>query len=448
MTDTRPPEPVPGRPGPAREGGGPRVLVLADDCNPEWPSLPVVGYNYARALANAVDVTLATHVRNRPAIERAGGFPGRIDYLDTEWIAGPIHRLALRLRGGDEVAWSTNQIMSYLPYLAFEREALKRFRPALASGGIDLVHRITPMSPTMPSYVAGRIRQPFVIGPLNGNLDWPAAFLGERKREREGLRRLRGLYRHLPFARSTYRHADAVLAAFRHTIDDLDRADPAKVVPMPEIGFDPATFHARGRVPAFAGPGPFEFVFAGRMVPYKVPEVAVRAFATSARLRGHVLRMIGDGPERPRLEAIAREAGAADRILFDGRRSQAEVAEAMRRADAFVFPSIRELGAGVVIEAMASGAACIVTDYGAPGDLAADGRGVRVPLRPLDGLTEDFRAAMEACLDDPGEVAAMADRALAYAERLYDWDAKAAYTVRIYRAVLEGRPLDGFVDYA
>ena len=45
-----------------------RVLLLADDCNPEWPSLPVVGYKAARAIADYADVTVATHVRNRPQL--------------------------------------------------------------------------------------------------------------------------------------------------------------------------------------------------------------------------------------------------------------------------------------------------------------------------------------------------------------------------------------------
>lgn len=422
----------------------PRVLILAESCNPEWPSLPVVGYKYARALMAVCDATLATHPRNRENIEAAGEIaPERIRYIDTEWLAGPMYRLARRLRGGDEVAWSTNQMMAYPPYIAFERQA----RAVLREDNYDLVHRITPMSPTLPSYLAGRAGVPMILGPLNGNLDWPAAFSAEQKREREGLRKLRGAARYLPYARSGLRNASAILAAFQHTIDDLDRADPARIVPVPEIGFDQSLFHPGTRRPAFSGDGPFTFLFAGRLVPYKVPEVAVRAFANSEALKGHRLRILGDGPERPRLEAMVAEAGAGDRITFEGRKSQAEVAEAMRSADAFVFPSIRELGAGVVIEAMASGALCIVTDYGAPGDLASHDRGLRVPLATLDEMVESYRAALEQCLTHPEDAQARVARAQDYANDLYTWEAKAAYTARIYDAVLKGAPLTGFTDY-
>jgi glycosyltransferase involved in cell wall biosynthesis len=134
-------------------------------------------------------------------------------------------------------------------------------------------------------------------------------------------------------------------------------------------------------------------------------------------------------------------------VVFEGRRTQAEVADMMRASDVFVFPSIRELGAGVVIEAMACGMVPLVTDYGAPGDLAAGGRGIRVPLKPLEPLVVELRTAMEGCLTAPDAHRAMAEAARGYAERLYRWDGKAAYTARIYDAVLSGRPLAEFSDY-
>jgi glycosyltransferase involved in cell wall biosynthesis len=424
-----------------------KILILADDCNPEWPSLPIVGYKYARALGNYCDVTVATHVRNKENIEKDKNINVKFEFIDNEYIAAAMYKFSRILRGGSEVAWSTHMIMNYLPYIEFERQTLKAFRTRLARGEFDLVHRITPMSPTLPSFVAGRIRQPFVIGPLNGNLAWPAAFSAEQKREREGLRRLRDLYKYLPFARSTYRNAACVLAAFQHTIDDLGSADPAHIVPFPEIGFDREIFYPDPQKRPFAGERPYRFLFVGRLVPYKAAEAAVRAFAGSDLLRSQILHVVGDGPELDRLTTIATEGGVTDRIIFEGRKAQSEVADFMRRCDAFVFPSIRELGAGVVIEAMASGMVCLVTDYGAPGDLVANGRGVRVPLRPMEDLVRDFRAAMENCVTDPGAHADLARKGLTYASKYFDWNAKAKYTLGVYEAVLSGQRLDGFTEY-
>lgn len=416
-----------------------RVLALADECNPEWPSLPIVTWKYARELAARVDLTLVTQVRNRANIEKAGhDFP--VHYIDSEWVAGPLHRLALRLRGGDEVAWSTSMIMNYLPYLAFERQAWRDFRGAIRGGAFDIVHRLSPMSPTLPSFIAHKLRRtPFVIGPLNGNLAWPAAFAAEQTREREGARRLRDLYKVLPYARSTYDRAAAVLTAFDHTRADLTRVPDGRIVMFPEVGYDPAIFHDDGCPPAGQRGEGIHFLFAGRLVPYKLPELPLRAFAASPLLRQHRLTVIGDGPEMPRLQALVAEKGLGDCVTLAGRQPQAQVAATMRVADVFVFPSIRELGAGVVVEAMAAGMHCIVTDYGAPGALCAGRRGARVPLAPFDALVDGFRRAMEAAVTDRAMVARTAAAARAHARADYPWTVKAARTIPVYDAVLRGQ---------
>lgn len=423
------------------------VLLLADDCNPEWPSLPIVGYKYALALGRVARVVVATHVRNRENIEKAGPQGVEFVYLDNERIAAPLYKLATRLRGGSEVAWSTNMIMQYLPYLAFEREAWKHFRKALRAGEFDIVHRITPMTPTLPSYIASKLRVPFVIGPLNGNLPWPREFRAEQKRERERLRGLRDLAKHLPYARKTYSRAALVLAGFEHTMSELRPLAPGRVVNFPEIGYDPQIFHAERPKPAFSGEGPRRFLFAGRLVPYKLPDVAVLAFARAPELAGHRLHVVGDGPEMARLREIVASEGLQDIVRFEGRRSQAELADMMREFDGFVFPSIRELGAGVVIEAMACGMTCFVADYGAPGHLAGRGRGVTVPIREHAAYVADFRAALVDAVQHPEAAASRAVAGRVYAEQLYPWDRKAAETMRYYGDVLAGREIRDRGDY-
>src|SRR5690242_8174541 len=103
-----------------------RVLILADDCNPEWPSLPIVGFNTCRAIADVVETVVVTQVRNRPNIEKLGMGRAKVEYVDNEYVAAPVHRLAIWLRGGDKVAWTTNVAMAYPSYVAFEREVWRR----------------------------------------------------------------------------------------------------------------------------------------------------------------------------------------------------------------------------------------------------------------------------------------------------------------------------------
>ena len=408
-----------------------RVLILADDCNPDWPSLPVVGYKFARAIANYADVVVATQVRNKPNIERDGMGKAKVVYLDTEKIAKPIYDLAVFLRGGTTTGWTIQMAVNYPSYLAFEWAAWKHFQQELENGQFDVIHRITPMSPTLPSPLAKWSSVPFLLGPLNGNLPWPKYFTTELSREREWLSSLRNAYKFLPYYQSTYSRSAGILAAFEHTIADLPESVQSKTINFPEVGIDPELFSLPNR----SKQTQMTILFVGRLVPYKLPEVVVRAFAASPILQQHKLVIVGEGPESVRLEEIIQEQNLAQCVELTGKKSQAQVGELMRQAEIFAFPSIRELGAGVVVEAMACGMACVVVDYGGPATLISDEWGVKVPLGDLDYLVQQFTQELEQLVKEPDRVERLGLAAHHHAMSNYSWDAKAKMTMEVYNWV-------------
>jgi glycosyltransferase involved in cell wall biosynthesis len=413
-----------------------RVLLVADDCNPEWPSLPVVGYHTCRTIAERVETTVVTQIRNRPNLEKHGFGQARVEYVDSEYVAKPINALSRVLRGGTSTGWTLNVALNYPAYLAFEWEVWKRFSGDLHAGRFDVVQRITPMSPTLPSPLARWSPAPFVLGPLNGGLKWPREYYGELKREKEWMTHVRGAYRKLPYYRSTYADSAAILAAFPHTIADLPAGVAERVIDFPEVGFDPANFHFAERSDSPS----LTFLFAGRLVPYKCADVAIEAFARRPELREHTLLVVGDGPERPMLEQIIAKHGLGERVQMLGWKTQAEVAKLLRSADVFVFPSIRELGAGVVVEAMACGLACLVVDYGGPGGLINDQTGRKVALRAKEQMIEDFAGQMEALARDPAGARRLGRAASDFVYREYSWERKAEKFLDVYDWVLGKRP--------
>lgn len=405
-----------------------RVLILAEDCNPDWPSLPVVAYKYAKAIADYADVTVVTQIRNKENIERAGLGKAEVVFVDTEAIAAPLYRLAVALRGGNDVGWTLQMAIDYPSYLFFEWKVWNLFKNHLRQGKFDVVHRISPMTPTIPSPIAEWSPVPFVLGPLNGNLPWPKVHQSSKRSEKEWLSNLRSAYRLLPYHHNSYEKTDCILAAFEHTIADIPDLAQPKTVNYPEVGIDSELFNLPNR--------PLKeemtIVFAGRLVPYKMPAVVIRAFANSSILRSHKLQIIGDGIERPTLENIIAEHDLSDCIELVGRVNQKRVGELMKQVDIFAFPSIRELGAGVVLEAMACGMASVVVDYGGPATLINSERGVKVPMGDFENLVISFQNALEQLVVNPMLVRKLGLAAHEHALRYYTWKVKASKTLEVY----------------
>lgn len=94
----------------------------------------------------------------------------------------------------------------------------------------------------------------------------------------------------------------------------------------------------------------------GNLIPIKGHELLLRSVASLAHdfpdLR---LELIGEGPERSRLEALSTQLQISDRVKFLGRQPRREVAAAMRRCTLFVLPSRYEALGCVYLEAMATG---------------------------------------------------------------------------------------------
>ena len=411
----------------------PRVLVVAEAANPEWVSVPLVGWSLARALTAVADVHVVTQVRNRDAFVRAGMVEG-VDFtaIDSEALARPLWKLGALLAGG-RGGWTIQQAVATISYPYFERLVWQRFGADIRAGRFDVVHRVTPLSPVQQSPIAAKCRSvgvPFVLGPINGGVPWPKGFEAEMQREREWLSRLRGLYRALPGRQATLR-ADAILCGSRQTMRDIPAAHQGRVIYLPENAVDPARFNARA---VHGGPGPMRACFIGRLVPLKGVDMLIAAAAPLLRDGRLVLEIVGDGDRMSSLRAQAAEFGAG--VVFHGWKAHTEVQEIAARCQVLAFPSIREFGGGVVLEAMALGLAPIVVDYAGPAELVTQDTGWKVPILDRAGVIAGLAERLEWCVAHPAEVAQKAQAARARVQALFTWARKADQIAQVYQWVL------------
>ena len=191
-----------------------RVLVIAELANPDWVSVPLEGWSNWHALSKIVDGHLVTHVRNAENIVKAGESPERVTIIDSSAVEKPMARVANVLRGRSEGGLTTLTAVSTFPYYYFEHVLWRTLGHRIRSHEWDIVHRVTPLTPTTPSLLAARCVQhgvPFVVGPLNGGVPWPKGFDHARNAEREWLTYVREAYKILPGYRITRRCASAII---------------------------------------------------------------------------------------------------------------------------------------------------------------------------------------------------------------------------------------------
>jgi glycosyltransferase involved in cell wall biosynthesis len=373
------------------------LLLVAYQCGPGLGSVSQLGWQWFTGLARRRPVCLVTHVRNRTAIEAAPDRPAQaqVRYIDTEWLAGPLYRLARWLFPRSEHAVF---MLLQLDWFLFDAVALRTLRRDRAAGARwRLLHLVTPVTVAAPTRLH-RLGLPVVRGPLNCGLPVPAGFETLVRGDGVGLSRLRALPRLLEALTGSLRHSAAVLVASAATRAALPAAVRGRSQRLLENAVDPTRFSPGAALPAPAAGHPLRVSFVGRLVAVKALPLLLQAMARlAAQGLPVVLDVVGDGPLAGPWRARARALGLYPAVRWHGALPPAGVARVVRASHVFCLPSVRESGGAVLLEAMACARPVIAMDFGGPAELvdAAVGWKVAMPdaAHAVDGLADALRQA-------------------------------------------------------
>lgn len=200
------------------------------------------------------------------------------------------------------------------------------------------------------------------------------------------------------------------------------------------LGIDPAVFEPR---PFRVHPSPFEIVCVGRLAPVKAQLVLVDAVdRLVARGRDVRLRLVGDGPDRKRLERRVEALGLGGAVVFEGWQNQDRVREIYRGADAFALASFAEGVPVVLMEAMATEIPCVSTRITGVPELIEDG---------VDGLlvapadAAELALALEGLIDDPELRLRIGRAGRRRVLEQYDLEANVEVLARLFRGLASPR---------
>ncbi|OUD14698.1 glycosyl transferase [Thioflexithrix psekupsensis] len=408
-----------------------RVLLSAYQCAPNSESVSQIGWQWYSRLAVQVPLTLVTHIRNRPALIAAGAPLGHseIIYIDTEWFAGPLYRLATRLFPQSEHA--TFMLSSMDAYL-YDSYAVRLLRQRQQQGQQwDVLHVVTPVTPKLATRLY-HLHAPLVLGPLNGNVPNPSQFPEIMRKDSAWLYPLRSVARLPQWWWNTLEHTQAILVATRATLAGIPEKYHTRCFALLENGVDIHRFHPAPYPPPPSGDYPLRIVYIGRLIPLKAVNLLLDAVA---RIASHVplhLDIIGVGAQKDTWMDMAAQLGIAEKIAWHGICTPEQMVAYLHQAHVLCLPSVRESGGGVLLEAMACARPVIALNAGGPAELVDDHVGQLLPTDNAETVITHLAVALKDIVAHPEAWAQRGRVGRERVEKEYSWEAKVKQGITLY----------------
>lgn len=412
-----------------------RVLVSAYACNPMssqqlHPGEDLVGWQMVRQIGRRHEVSVITHTYNRPGVEAglAGEpMPGvRFHFLSLPRWMWALYRVGF----GERIYYYLWQISAWRLARRLHREA-----------GFDLAHHLTFGNDWIASYIGAFLPVPFVWGPVGGGHTTPGPLWKEYTlygRFAEGARSVAQWFgRRDPVRRRMVRRAKALAVCNRETKAKLPRAYDPKIHFFPVNGIGPEDLVRPEEIEPRPAARPFRVFMAGRFHRLKGFSLAVRAFASfAAKAPGARFLIVGSGPEESRIRKVIRDLDLDGKVEIRGWMPRRDVVREMKASDVFLFPSFRDGGGAVIVEAMASGKPVICLDTAGPGFHIEPEWGIKLVPREPALLARDMAGALERLYRDEEERLRIGKAARRRAEEYYLWDRLGDRMAAIYEAAI------------
>jgi glycosyltransferase involved in cell wall biosynthesis len=389
----------------------------------------ILSWNLIGQIARSHDVWVITQARNKNGIERA-------------FIANSVNRVTFvycDLRGWTEWLWN-NQISNHLYYYLWQILAYQRARRLHGNIHFDLAHHITFANDWMPSFIGAFLPIPFIWGPIGGGHKTPKALL----REYTFAQRLGDKFRLvaqwvgrnvLVSRRLCQKRAKAILVCNYETRNKIPPHLRHKAHMFPVNSLSENNIQ-ESRLPISKNEI-FRILSVGRLRPLKGFGLAIKAYSEfSKKYPQSIFEIIGDGIEESRLKSLTKQLKVDKRVIFSPWLPRNEVMRRMNYCDVFLFPSFREGGGAVIVEAMANGKPVIGLATGGPAFHIQPEWGIKIIPSAYDQILADIVTALERLYLDSNLRLSLGKAALQRAKDYYLLDRLGEKLEFIYKQAL------------
>lgn len=400
------------------------VLASAYAINPFKGSEDGMGWNFVRQIARFNKVVAITRENNQEAIEQYMKSHPDVIYERIQFV---YFDLPYFLR-----FWKRKSKGALLYFWMWQRTLPWFIRREKLH--FDIVHNLNFHNDWTPSYL-WKLGKPFVWGPIGHHPRIPSQYLGQHSIKFRLKNHLAGLIKHMCWNYS--KDLKKTIAGAKHIlymnpgVPQVLPISETKSSLMPSVACEDHGFMAG------SSEGKFRLIAAGRLVPLKGFDLAIRSFAhflnaLSPNLRGQCeLLIVGKGPEKDRYIELVKNLGVASYVRFIPWLERAELLALFRKATLTLFPSHE--GAGMVVaEALSFGLPVICLDNFGPGKFIDEQSGVAIGHESYEQTVVELSKAIRIFFEDPDKLRAYSLGARQRFEEYFHWDRRGEQLKTIY----------------
>lgn len=339
------------------------ILLSTFACDPYFGSDEEVGWQWAHQLSKrGFDVTVITRKTHKNEIERGvretGHCPNvRFEYIDIEWLY-PLTSIINR----------RNHIYYYFWQWAAFRHAKKLHKEK----PFELIHHVTWASFRQPSFM-GLVGVPMYFGPVAGADEIPRGYTKLFSPKQKVIECVRAISNHIvrfdPLMWLTFLSAKRVFFTSQAHLARVPALVKEKAQIELAIGCDIPIEQTKPSSVRYGN----RLLFVGRCLGWKGMDLGLQVFAKiHAQRRDVTLTVVGDGVDRERWMQTAKNLGIDKAIDWRGWLPKEEVQHLYQNFDVFFYPSLRDSGGFVVLEALQHGLPVVCFKLGGPGSIVDD----------------------------------------------------------------------------
>ena len=359
-----------------------KILLSAYACEPNKGSEPEVGWKWATTLCRlGHEVHVVTKSNNKQNIEQYLK-ENNIENLNFIYFDFPDWILNI-LKSGSKKNMLLNKKASipYLYYIFWHIGIYFATKSIVKKIKFDFVHHVTFVSIRFPNLLCLH-KIPFIFGPISGGEKVPYQLRKNFSlsfKIKELFRDLSNYYIKIsPLINLTLHKSDKIFVTSLETKKTIPKRYHHKTKIMLGIGFEkfPNIDNSVIRDQDL-----FNIVFAGNFIEWKGISIVLKTFRELKKKNSKFfLTIIGSGPQESNLKALAKKYKINESIKWLGRVKREDLFEIFSKSDLLLFPSLRDSGGFVVLEAMSHGLPVSTLNLGGPGQMVNNECGIKIEV--------------------------------------------------------------------